>query len=312
MASQAITTAETHLPQQSQEAERFGLMQRQARMFAMSPLIPEALRKGTPEQAMANCYIAMSIADRMGEDRMTVMQNIHIIHGTAGFKSSYMIARANSSGKFSEEIEWEEAGEGPTLSVTAFATLAKSGRRIEMTVDMAMAKAEGWASNKKYTTMPKVMLRYRSAAFLIRLYAPEVMLGHQTIEEVEDVRYAGGPDLTAQPLSTAMLLEQASEPEPEDAEEVNTETGEIVEDPAIVWKNDFITEVNKQPVIDALDSMLLRAEKNLASLAKKRPELHDECLHAIAMKRESFGVEGGRTDEQHGDQFDGSEQGEGA
>ena len=37
---------------ESAEAQHFGLMQRQARMFAMSPLIPEALRKGTPEQAI--------------------------------------------------------------------------------------------------------------------------------------------------------------------------------------------------------------------------------------------------------------------
>jgi len=207
MATQLATTDNANL---SPEAQHFGLMQRQARMFAMSPLIPEALRKGTPEQAMANCYIAMSIADRMGEDRMTVMQNIHIIHGTAGFKSSYMIARANSSGKFSDEIDWiVDESDRNNLKVTAFATLAKSGRRVEMDVDMVMAKAEGWTSNKKYTTMPKVMLRYRSAAFLIRLYAPEVMLGHQTADEIEDVHYAQGPDLTVQPLSTAMLLEQA-------------------------------------------------------------------------------------------------------
>lgn len=205
MASNAITTTDNNAPvTQSAEAERFSLMQRQARMFAMSPLIPEALRKGSPEQAMANCYIAMSIADRMGEDRMTVMQNIHIIHGTAGFKSSYMIARANASGKFSEEIDWEEEETGGNLKVTAFATLAKTGRRVEMSVDMAMAKAEGWSSNKKYQTMPKVMLRYRSAAFLIRLYAPEVMLGHQTADELEDVRYAAAP--VAQPLTAAALL----------------------------------------------------------------------------------------------------------
>lgn len=201
----AIANVEQTAVTQSAEAERFSLMQRQARMFAMSPLIPEALRKGSPEQAMANCYIAMSIADRMGEDRMTVMQNIHIIHGTAGFKSSYMIARANASGKFSEEIDWiEDATDRNNLSVTAFATLAKTGRRVEMTVDMAMAKAEGWTSNKKYTTMPKVMLRYRSAAFLIRLYAPEVMLGHQTADELEDVRYAAVP--VAKPLTAAALL----------------------------------------------------------------------------------------------------------
>ncbi|MES3042714.1 hypothetical protein [Sphingomonas faeni] len=205
MATQIATTTENAAPvTQSAEAERFSLMQRQARMFAMSPLIPEALRKGSPEMAMANCYIAMSIADRMGEDRMTVMQNIHIIHGTAGFKSSYMIARANASGKFSEEIDWEETGSGNDLKVTAFATLAKTGRRVAMDVDMAMAKAEGWTSNKKYTTMPKVMLRYRSAAFLIRLYAPEVMLGHQTADELEDVRYAAAP--VAKPLTAAALL----------------------------------------------------------------------------------------------------------
>lgn len=203
MATQ-LTTTEQAPATVSAEAERFSLMQRQARMFAMSPLIPEALRKGSPEMAMANCYIAMSIADRMGEDRMTVMQNIHIIHGTAGFKSSYMIARANASGKFSEEIDWEETNEGGNLKVTAFATLAKTGRRVEMSVDMAMAKAEGWTSNKKYTTMPKVMLRYRSAAFLIRLYAPEVMLGHQTADELEDVRYAAVP--VAEPLTATTLL----------------------------------------------------------------------------------------------------------
>lgn len=75
------------------------------------------------------------------------------------------------------------------------------------------------------------------------------------------------------------------------------------EDAARKWTDTFIADVNKQPVIDALESMLLRGEKHLASLAKKRPELHAECLHAITMKRESFGVEGGRSDEEFGDQF---------
>lgn len=228
MATAVATTEQNAAPvTQSAEAERFGLMQRQARMFAMSPLIPEALRKGSPEQAMANCYIAMSIADRMGEDRMTVMQNIHIIHGTAGFKSSYMIARANASGKFSEEIDWEERLDGGNLTVTAFATLAKTGRRVEMSVDMAMAKAEGWTTNKKYQTMPKVMLRYRSAAFLIRLYAPEVMLGHQTADEIEDVRYAAAAPAQVRPITAQALLEQATDQDPATGE---IDTGRGAED----------------------------------------------------------------------------------
>lgn len=192
------------------EAQHFGLMQRQARMFAMSPLVPQHLRNGTPEQAMANCYIAMTIADRMGEDRMTVMQNIHIVHGTAGFKAQYMIARANSSGVFRDGIDWEISGEGQGLSVTAFATLAKTGKRVEITCSMAMAKAEGWTKNSKYQTMPEVMLRYRSATFLVRMYAPQVMLGYQTVEEVQDTAIAILPEPTERPALTAALIEEAA------------------------------------------------------------------------------------------------------
>lgn len=286
MATQLATT-ETQPMALSAEAERFSLMQRQARMFAMSPLIPEALRKGTPEQAMANCYIAMSIADRMGEDRMTVMQNIHIIHGTAGFKSSYMIARANASGKFSEEIDWEESDEGGNLKVTAFATLAKNGRRVEMSVDMAMAKAEGWTNNKKYSTMPKVMLRYRSAAFLIRLYAPEVMLGHQTLEEVEDVGFAGSiPVHAARPLTAAMLTQQAQgeeSPVEEIAERVG-EAAEIVEGSADEQHGETMTLESAKAEIDSAE-LVLDVNSRMMALLPLLPDDQQSELLAYASAR---------------------------
>jgi hypothetical protein len=204
MASKAITTTERATP----EADKFALMQRQAALFASSPLIPKHLREGTPQQAMANCYIAMTIADRMGEDRMTVMQNIHIVHGTAGFKAQYMIARANASGVFRDGIDWEVNGKGKDLSVTAYATLASTGRRVEITVDMSMAEAEGWTKNPKYRTMGEIMLRYRSGTFLVRMYAPQVMLGYHTADEVEDLAAAAVP--VAAPLSATMLIEQAA------------------------------------------------------------------------------------------------------
>lgn len=205
MATQIATIHE------SAEAQRFGLMQRQARMFAASPLVPKHLRDGSPDQAMANCYIAMTIADRMGEDRMTVMQNIHIVHGTAGFKASYMIARANASGVFKDGIDWEIEGQGKDLIVTAFATLAKTGKRVEMPVSMAMAEAEKWTSNSKYRTMPEIMLRYRSATFLVRMYAPHVMLGYQTADEIEDVVIAVSAAANSAPALTAALIESNGE-----------------------------------------------------------------------------------------------------
>lgn len=82
------------------------------------------------------------------------------------------------------------------------------------------------------------------------------------------------------------------------------------EDAAANWTRTFIANVNKVTVIDALDALILRGEKNLAGIKSNRPELHAECQHAIDMKRGSFDADAhreGRTNEQHGDQFDGGE-----
>lgn len=212
MATQLATTDSTALA--TYETEHFALRQRQARMFAMSLLVPQHLRNGTPEQAMANCYVALALAEAMGEMPLIVMQNIHFINGKAGFATKYMIARANASGKFKDDLDWEVTGKGDALSLTCFAHLAKSGKRVEMTADMAMAKAEGWSKNAKYQTMPEVMLRYRSASFLVNMYAPEVMLGYKTAEEYEDMGAVAANDI-AEPLTGQALLEQARGDEPD-------------------------------------------------------------------------------------------------
>lgn len=232
------------------EGERFSLMQREAKLFAASPLIPQHLRAGGPEQAMANCYIALKLARTMGEDPLVVLQNIHVVNGKAGFATQYMIARANAAGIFRGRIDWRlDRSDPKNLSVTAFATLKDTGQEVSVTCDMRMAEAEGWTKNPKYRSMPDVMLRYRSAAFLIRFYAPDVMLGYQTSEESEDVAYVQGPALNARPLTGAMLIEQA--------------TGE--------------------PETDTI-------EPDDGTLAPDNPAAHE-----------------GRSDEQHGDQHDGTD-----
>jgi hypothetical protein len=169
------------------DAERFEFGQRAAKLFADSQLIPAALR-GKP----SDCFIGLHMAERMNEDPLTVLQNIVIIKGNAGWKAQYMIARANASGIFTGRIKWRVTGSGDSLSVVAYATMADTGEEVQSpAVDMKMAKAEGWTVNVKYQSMPEVMLRYRSAAFLVRFNCPEVMLGMQTGEELEDMRYAG-------------------------------------------------------------------------------------------------------------------------
>jgi hypothetical protein len=224
MATAIETTEQTrsNVPALTPEGERFALRQRQAKMFAMSPLVPDHLRKGPAEQAIANCWIALTLAEAMGEVPLIVMQNIHIVNGKAGFASQYMIARANSSGIFKGRIDWRiDRTDANNLSVTAYAILKETEQEVAVTCDMKMAKAEGWTKNAKYTTMPEVMLRYRSAAFLVRFYAPDVMLGYQTSEEIEDVAVAA----QERPALTSDMLLNQSRPQ----ETVDQVTGEVVD-----------------------------------------------------------------------------------
>jgi hypothetical protein len=162
------------------DTARFEHVQRVANVFASSQLVPTHLRG-----KVADCVIALNIADRLGEDPLTVMQSIYVVGGKAGWSSSYMIARINQSGAIKGRITWDLKGAGKDLEVTAKATLLDGGEVVKATASMQMAIAEGWVSNKKYASMPEMMLRYRSAAMLQRLYFPEVMLGMRTVEEIE-------------------------------------------------------------------------------------------------------------------------------
>lgn len=169
--------------------------QRLGNMFAKSVLIPEHLRG-----KIADVTIALMMARRLNEDPLIVMQNIFVVSGKAGWSAQYIIARANRAGVFKGRITWREQGSGENLEVTAFARLAENDEEVSFTVGMKMARDEGWTKNAKYKSMPQLMLRYRSATFLVRLYAPEVMLGIPTTEENEDVAAAQPARVVLEPL----------------------------------------------------------------------------------------------------------------
>ncbi|QRZ14697.1 hypothetical protein JWJ88_17180 [Paracoccus methylovorus] len=202
---------------------QFEQMQRVGKMLALSPLFPAHLRTGSEPERIANGVLVMNMAVRLREDPLTVAQNIYFVGGRPGWNTTYMIAKANMHGVFKDPIDWEVTGKGDSLSATAFAVLAGTGKRVQMTADMEMAKAEGWTKNAKYKSIPETMLRYRSAAALIRMYCPEVMIGIPAGIEVEtEMR-----DVTP---SRAQEVARSIEAEPVDvssAEIVDAETGEV-------------------------------------------------------------------------------------
>jgi hypothetical protein len=192
------------------EAAAFDMLQRQAKMFSASTLVPKDFQGN-----IANCAIAINIAKRLGTDPFMTIQNVDVIHGRPSFRATFLIAMVNSSGRF-EPLQFRMEGtEGAAdRSCVAWAKSKDDGSVLEgPKITLAMAKAEGWStkSGSKWITMPELMLRYRSAAFFARLYAPDITLGMMTADEAQDVAVR---DVT--PARASKLFEKPKQEEPKD------------------------------------------------------------------------------------------------
>ena len=166
------------------DSASFEHAQRVAKMLSSSNLIPKEYQGN-----VQNTMIALEMANRIGASPLMVMQNLHIVHGKPSWSSSFIIAAINSCGKFSP-LRFQMNGSGDESSCLAWALDLSTNERLEgPSVSIAMAKKEGWyqRSGSKWQSMPELMLRYRAAAFFGRLYAPEILMGMQTAEEVQDV-----------------------------------------------------------------------------------------------------------------------------
>lgn len=165
-------------------SDNFIMAMQMAKALASSTIVPQTFQKNE-----ANCLIAIEQAQRLRVSPMMVMQNLHVIQGRPSWSSKFLIAAINNSGKFDMELQFEETQnkDGKPFSCTAWTT--KNGRKVNgMTVDMDMAKEEGWLSKNgsKWKTMPQLMLRYRAASFFSSLNCPELTMGLYTREEMQD------------------------------------------------------------------------------------------------------------------------------
>lgn len=165
-------------------SDNFIMAMQMAKALASSTIVPQTFQKNE-----ANCLIAIEQAQRLRVSPMMVMQNLHVIQGRPSWSSKFLIAAINNSGKFDMELQFEETQDkdGKPFSCTAWTT--KNGRKVNgMTVDMDMAKEEGWLSKNgsKWKTMPQLMLRYRAASFFSSPNCPELTMGLYTREEMQD------------------------------------------------------------------------------------------------------------------------------
>lgn len=268
---QASAPREAHLPAVTPgfgSLQSFELALRQANLLSASTLVPAQYRKLVEKNrqtienpnAIPNCVIAMNMAQRMAADPLMVMQNLYIVEGRPSWSSQWIIAAINGCGRFSPlRFDLEDLGDREVeYSVSEWIDGSKQTRKVKTTVSnmkciawatekatgekitspavtIEMAVKEGWYSKagSKWQTMPEVMLRYRTASFFGKLYAPELLMGLQTVEELQDVVIEAQPDASgayAVNLDNLRASAPATAAAPDGAGEVIDQgTGEIID-----------------------------------------------------------------------------------
>lgn len=203
----------------------FEAVQRMAGALSKSSMVPEAFRARPNDmgQAAANILVSFQLSARMDIDIFQVMQNIYFVHNKPAFSSSFIIALINKSGKFSPlRYSFTRGSSGAPLSCRAYAVDLKSGAKLEgPAISMEMAQKEGWSTkNAKWQSMPEQMLAYRAAAFWGRLYAPEVILGMHSCEELQDSEQK---DLSSSAINelNAIAEDETSAPVIDTAQDIN-------------------------------------------------------------------------------------------
>lgn len=170
------------------DKNRFNHMARVAAMLAKSQLVPQNYQN-KPE----DCMIAFDMASRIGVSPLMVMQNLYVVKGKPSWSGQACMAIIKASARF-RDVKHVYCGEIGTDSRGCYisAVRAADGETVEgVHVTVGMAKAEGWTSNLKWRNMPELMLAYRASAFFARVYCPDLLMGCQTVEEIEDVSADG-------------------------------------------------------------------------------------------------------------------------
>jgi hypothetical protein len=275
--------------------QSFELMQRAAKLLSNSTLVPTAYRawdekkKAENPHALANCVVALNMAQRVGADPLMVMQNLYIVEDRPSWSAQWVISALNGCGRFSplrfdiqdlgeKEVEYETTkwvnGDRVVsknkaivrnLECVAWAAEKETGKRITSpAVSIEMAVKEGWYGKQgsKWKTMPEVMLRYRTASFFGRIYAPEFLMGLQTVEELQDVieaRKGEGGVYVAD-------LEQLKVGEPS-----NKDEAEEVADGAAQEKPETV-EAETIEAIEDVEAIEARREAEKAKAAAPRPK----------------------------------------
>lgn len=246
-----------------------------ARLMAAGNFVPKHLR-GKP----GDCLAVVMQAARWAMDPFAVANKTYFVNDRMAYEAQLVNAVINSSGALDGRLHpvWEGHGEKLVCTVTGKLRGDDRPKERRVTMDGLTRNSPLWKQD------PEQQLAYYATRAWARLYAPEVLMGVYTPEEVREmgpVDEIDGGAVQSSKVSLGDLRKQAGrvEPEPEPDQSLAVDAEHLKGD----LRSAAVQEVVSDGVVQGL------SEATAETLAAE--------------------PEQGRTDEQHGDQHDGNDDG---
>lgn len=173
-----------------------------SKLMAAGIAVPKHLR-GKP----ADCLAVLMQAARWGLDPFAVANKSYFVNDRLAYEAQLVVAVLNGSGVLSDRMAFEWQGEGEKMKCVATATL-KADRRpksIEQEIGTISTR-----NSPLWKQAPRQQLGYFTARLWARLYAPEVLLGVYTDDEVREMGPDNARDITPQPTRTTVAHQSAT------------------------------------------------------------------------------------------------------
>jgi hypothetical protein len=191
-AQRSITPVEDVIP--VLDSARFDHMLRIATAMAGGSLLPESLRvikKSGADDIMlsfdevrANCFMIVNQAARWGMDPFAVAQCVSLVKGKVCYEGKMIAALIDAKLGIRLHYEWNDA-KGDAMAITVSGQYPEDPAPLLIEGTVGEWKTTG--SGSPWGAMPKKMLAYRGAREWARLYAPALMLGVYSDDELEDM-----------------------------------------------------------------------------------------------------------------------------
>lgn len=224
----------------------FDHVQRFARLLASSAFTPKHLKGGDDQRTVANCFRVAAQAIRWGYDPFAVADETYEVHGRLGYQGKLIIAVVNSRANLKGRLRFDYSGSGANMTVTVTGQFADEDSPRTVSLSVHQAKT----SNEMWTKDPEQKLAYSGAIRWARRHCPEVVMGVQSVEDLERIADSeAAKKLPAAKTLDALIappkseeVEHSQQPEQHDegkqvvAEESHAEPDEPVSDPTLPFE----------------------------------------------------------------------------